>query len=90
VETFVGPGLACESFCRCGVDKTKIQQVYPGAKMQVSDLVIHGTFAMPTDDSDLNHMGYVLAVKKVRAFTSRAIPTTAICWHTSGSLNLTS
>ena len=57
-ETFVGPGLACESFLRCGVEKAKIQQVYPGAKTQVSDFTVHGTFAMPTDDSDLNHMGY--------------------------------
>jgi L-ascorbate 6-phosphate lactonase len=63
VQTFVGPGLACESFCNCGVDKAKIQQVYPGAKTQVSDVLIHGTFAMPTDDSDLNHMGFVLAVE---------------------------
>jgi L-ascorbate 6-phosphate lactonase len=45
------------------VEKGKIQQVYPGAKTQVSDVVIHGTFAMPTDDSDLNHMGFVLAVE---------------------------
>ena len=63
VQTFVGPGLACESFCRCGVGGAKIQQVYPGAKVQVSDVVVHGTFAMPTDDSDINHMGFVLAVE---------------------------
>jgi L-ascorbate 6-phosphate lactonase len=63
VETFVGPGLACETFCRCGVGKAKIQQVYPGGKAQVSDVLVHGTFAMPTDDSDLNHMGFVLAVE---------------------------
>ena len=63
VQTFVGPGLACESFCNCGVEKAKIQQAYPGGKLQVSDVVVHGTFAMPTDDSDLNHMGFVLAVE---------------------------
>ena len=40
VQTFVGPGLACESFCNCGVGKTKIQQLYPGAKLQVSDVVV--------------------------------------------------
>lgn len=63
VETFVGPGLACEAFCRCGVGEARIQQVYPGAKTQISDVLVHGTFAMPTDDSDLNHMGFVLAVE---------------------------
>ena len=62
VQTFVGPGLACESFLRCGVEQAKIQQVYPGARREVGDVTVHGTFAMPTDDSDLNHMGFVLAV----------------------------
>ena len=63
IQTFVGPGLACESFVRCGVEKAKINQVYPGGKWQVSDVVVHGTFALPTDDSDLNHMGFVLAAE---------------------------
>ena len=63
IQTFVGPGLACESFARCGVEGSKVQQAYPGGKLQVADLTVHGTFAMPTDDSDLNHMGYVLAVE---------------------------
>jgi len=62
-ETFVGPGLACEVFNNCGVAKAKIQQVYPGGKTQVSDTTLHGTFALATDDSDLNHMGYVLAIE---------------------------
>jgi len=63
VRTFVGPGLACESFRSCGVEEAKVQQVYPGAKVQVADVLVHGTFAMPTDDSDLNHMGFVIAVE---------------------------
>ena len=44
------------------MEGAKVQQAYPGGKLQVSDLVVHGTFAMPTDDPDLNHMGYVLAL----------------------------
>jgi L-ascorbate 6-phosphate lactonase len=63
IQTFVGPGPACEIFRRCGVDQTKIQQVYPGCRVQIADVLVHGTFAMPTDDSDLNHMGFVLAVE---------------------------
>jgi len=35
IETFVGPGLACETFCNCGRGNAKIHQVYPGAKRQV-------------------------------------------------------
>ncbi len=61
IESFVGPGLACESFAACGVAGAKVRQVYPGGKLQVADVTVHGTFAMPTDDSDLNHMGYVFA-----------------------------
>jgi L-ascorbate 6-phosphate lactonase len=63
VESFVGPGLACESFASCGVNGAKVRQIYPGGKLQVADVTLHGTFAMPTDDSDLNHMGYVFAVE---------------------------
>ena len=63
VETFVGPGLACETYAQCGVDKSKVQQVYPGGKTQFSDVTLHGTFALPTDDGELTHMGYVLAIE---------------------------
>lgn len=63
VSLFVGPGLACETYRRCGVEDEKIQQIYPGGKAQIADVVVHGTFAMPTDDSDLNHMGFVLAIE---------------------------
>ena len=63
IQSFVGPGMACEVFLHCGVEEGRIQQVYPGAKQQVADITLHGTFAMPTDDSDLTHMGYVLAVE---------------------------
>ncbi len=63
IQTFVGPGLACEVYRRCGVAEAKIRQVYPGGKLQLADVVVHGTFAVPTDDSDLNHMGFVFAVE---------------------------
>ncbi|HLJ89974.1 MAG TPA: MBL fold metallo-hydrolase [Candidatus Angelobacter sp.] len=63
VNLFVGPGLVCETFSRCGVEGTKIRQIYPGGKIQIADVAVHGTFAMPTDDSDLNHMGFVLAIQ---------------------------
>ncbi len=63
VETYVGPGQACEVFDQCGIAKAKVQQVYPGAKVQISDVTLHGTFAVPTDDSDITHMGYVLAIE---------------------------
>lgn len=63
VQTYLGPGLACEVFRRCAVEENKIQQIYAGGQVHLDDVVVHGTFAMPTDDSDLNHLGYVLAVE---------------------------
>jgi L-ascorbate 6-phosphate lactonase len=63
VQTFVGPGLACQTFCRYGVGAAKVQQMYPGGQLQFADVLVHGTFAMPTDESDLNHMGFVLAIE---------------------------
>jgi len=63
VQTFIGPGLACETFCRYGVGAAKIHQLYPGGRVQIADVLVHGTFALATDDSDLNHMGFVLAVE---------------------------
>lgn len=63
INAFVGPGLACETFSMCGVNQRKIHQIYPGGQVQIGDVNVHGTFAMPTDDSDLNHLGFVLAVE---------------------------
>ncbi len=63
INLFVGPGLACETFAQCGVEGSKIRQIYPGGKVQIAEVTVHGTFAMPTDDSDLNHMGFTLAIE---------------------------
>jgi L-ascorbate 6-phosphate lactonase len=63
VRSFVGPGLVTEIYRRCEVTPARIEHVYPGAKVMASDLVVQGTFAMPTDDSDLNHMGYVIGLE---------------------------
>ncbi len=62
VDLFVGPGMACETFGHCGVHEQKIQPLYAGGSRRMADVTVHGTFAMPTDTSDVNHMGFVLAV----------------------------
>ncbi len=63
IPSFVGPGMAADSFVSCGVKGSKIQQIFSGGKLQISDITLHGTFALPTDDSDVNHLGYVLAIE---------------------------
>ena len=62
ISLFAGPGLACESYRRCSVEEKKIRILYAGGKVEMGDVMVHGTFAMPTDDSDLDHLGFVLAI----------------------------
>jgi len=64
ISFFVGPGLTCETYRRCGVEEGKIIQTYPGGRTKLEDITILGTFALPTDQSDLNHLGYLIGVDK--------------------------
>ncbi len=59
----VGPGLACEVFARCGVAPARMRQVYAGGKYSFGDVTVHGAFALPTDDTDLNHLGFLIEVE---------------------------
>lgn len=61
IAEFIGPGLVTEKFARCGVPADKIKHIYTGAQMRLADFTINGTFALPTDDTDLNHMGFLFA-----------------------------
>lgn len=58
---FVGPQPSCEVFRRKGVSADRILPAWPDCRMQFGDVTLHGTFALPTDGSDLNHMGFALA-----------------------------
>lgn len=56
---FAGPHPSCEVYLAEGVESGRIVPAWPACEMQFRDITVHGTFALPTDDSDLNHMGYV-------------------------------
>ncbi len=56
---FIGPPPSCEVFRSEGVESGRIQSAWPGCRIEFRDIRIHGTFALPTDDTDLAHMGYV-------------------------------
>lgn len=58
---FVGPHPACEIFHRCGVESGRIVPIWPDHFVEARDVTIRGTFALPTDDTDLNHVGYVFS-----------------------------
>jgi L-ascorbate 6-phosphate lactonase len=61
---FVGPHPSCEVFKREGVESGRIVPGWPTWQMEHGDLRITGTFALPTDTTDLNHMGFVFQFGK--------------------------
>lgn len=56
---FVGPHPSCEVYRDEGVEEGRITAAWPKREVEFRDVRIYGTFALPTDDTDLNHMGYV-------------------------------
>jgi L-ascorbate 6-phosphate lactonase len=61
---FVGPHPSCEVYARLGVESGRIVPVWPDHVVEFRDVTMRGTFALPTDDTDLNHLGYVFAFGK--------------------------
>jgi L-ascorbate 6-phosphate lactonase len=61
---FVGPQTTCSVFRAEGIGSERIRAAWPDCELAFGDVAIRGTFAMPTDDSDLNHMGFVLGFGK--------------------------
>ncbi len=57
--SFVGPHPSCDVFARLGVESGRIVPVWPDHVVEMRDVRMTGTFALPTDDTDLNHIGYV-------------------------------
>lgn len=57
---FVGPHPSCDVFAREGVESGRIVPAWPDRELEFGDLRMTGTFALPTDTTDLNHMGFVL------------------------------
>ncbi|MGH9661578.1 MAG: MBL fold metallo-hydrolase [Bryobacteraceae bacterium] len=56
---FIGPHPSCEVFRAEGVETGRIVPSWPSCELEFRDVRIHGTFALPTDATDLNHMGFV-------------------------------
>lgn len=56
---FVGPHPSCDVYRAERVEEGRITATWPKHELEIKDVRITGTFALPTDDSDLNHMGYV-------------------------------
>ncbi len=57
---FVGSG-ECEALYRgAKIESGRIHTVWPRAVFETKDLRLSATFALPTDETDLNHVGFVL------------------------------
>ena len=56
---FVGPQPSCAVYREQGIESGRIVPAWPDCAIEFRDVTVHGTFALPTDDTDLNHMGYV-------------------------------
>jgi L-ascorbate 6-phosphate lactonase len=56
---FIGPHPSCDVFRAEGIPDAAISPAWPDCALRHADLTLRGTFALPTDDTDLNHMGFV-------------------------------
>ena len=56
---FVGPHPSCEIYRSEDIESGRIVPTWPKHELEFGDVKITGTFALPTDDTDLNHMGFV-------------------------------
>ena len=56
---FVGPHPSCGTYVHEGIESGRITPSWPDCLIEHKDIRIHGTFALPTDTTDLNHMGFV-------------------------------
>jgi L-ascorbate 6-phosphate lactonase len=56
---FVGPQPSCTVFRQCAVEDARVVPAWPACTLEMRDVLLDGTFALPTDSSDLNHMGFV-------------------------------
>ena len=57
---FIGPWEAYARFEDVGIPASQGHLIHANQEIEVDGLRIRGTFALPTDATDLNHIGYVL------------------------------
>lgn len=56
---FIGPHPSCAVYKSEGIESGRIVPAWPDCELEFGDLKMTGTFALPTDTTDLNHMGFV-------------------------------
>ena len=61
---FVGPHPTCNVYRAEGIESGRIVPAWPACELELRDVEIRGAFALPTDDTDLNHMGFIFRFGK--------------------------
>ncbi len=59
---FLGPPPSCALFRAEGIPEDRITVMWPDAEFRFHDLALRATFALPTDSTDFNHLGYVIRI----------------------------
>ena len=57
---FAGPFQSCKVYEQCGVLQHACRLLHPGESLELGNATLTATFALPTDDTDLNHSGVLL------------------------------
>lgn len=57
---FISPWEGFIKFSECGIPKDRCRLIHPNQILEIEGVKIRGTFALPTDDTDLNHIGYLM------------------------------
>jgi L-ascorbate 6-phosphate lactonase len=59
--TFVGPFDSCRVYRECRVPLTSLRSIHPGETLELGrSVTVQASFALPTDNTDLNHTGVLL------------------------------
>lgn len=61
---FMGPAETQLTFKECGVPADRCAVTYPNHRIDFEDMRFTGVFALPTDHTDLTHMGFVIEVDR--------------------------
>src|SRR5271157_1840997 len=58
--SFVGAGECGPVYRSLGIEDARVRTVWPRATLENKDVRLTATFALPTDETDLNHVGFIL------------------------------
>jgi len=57
---FISPWEGYQKFLQCDIPKKNCHLIHPNQTIEIDGVNIRGTFALPTDHTDLNHLGYLI------------------------------